>query len=134
MFLQRAVLSNAFVQYRVRHAKRRKCGWLRGDELWCYLRGYDAALEMDGDDGDIDDDNARPQIDVQETGSICHQQWNQATHNVLNHVLTFDERKFVILNVIKNSHMCVVKSVDSLTDEFSLVLPSGIDRTEEIEL
>ena len=86
VYLQRATLSNAFIQYRVRHARRRKCAWLRGDELWCYLRGYDASLAV----GD-----GEQQMDVQEESTLCHQQFNNFNHfNHFNHVtLTWLSRR-----------------------------------------
>eukprot|EP00483_Globobulimina_turgida_P009622 UN09641 len=98
IYLNSLSLKNAFIQYRLRHAKYQKCACL-GDSLWFYLRGYDEMLN-------INDPNN--QIDIEtEPRTLCHQQWNLATVNILKNVLTNEERTWLVLHIIKNSHCAV---------------------------
>lgn len=123
VYLEDVTLKNAFIQVRCRHAAHQRCS-CTGDSLDIYLRGYDAMLN---------ENDPNQQIEVQEESTLCHQQWNQGTDNVLKNVLTYDERKWIVHNLIQNSHCALVKSVDNDSDEFSLVLPSN-DRGQVIDL
>ena len=71
------------------------------------------------------------QLDIeQEEQSLCHQKYNISTNNILKNVLSYHERKWLVLYMIRNSHCAVLKSVDNVTDEFGLILPSDDDRSQ----
>ena len=123
IYLNNAELKNSFIQYRLRHAQHQKCSLCAGDSLWCYLRGYDELINPN--------DDINNQLDIeQEEQTLCHQKYNISTNNILKNVLTYQERKWLVLYMIRNSHCAVLKSVDNVTDEFSLILPSEDDRTQ----
>ena len=122
-------LKNAFIQYRLRHKHHQKCSICSGDSLWCYLRGYDEIINNNNNN------NNNIQLDVeQEEQTLCHQKYNISTMNILKNILSYQERKWLILYMIKNSHCAVLKSVDNVTDEFSLMLPSEQDRAQMVDL
>merc|ERR1712228_1141298 len=128
VFLNNLTLKNAFIQYRLRHASFKKCACCgcNNDELWCYLRGYDEMLNAN-------DENNQIEVESEEQ-TLCHQKWNQATVNILKHVLNAEERKWLILYMIRNSYCAILKSVDNISDEYSLILPSQDDRSYMVDL